>query len=364
MIRSTSSMNPNTQPSEKRPTFITLPAEIRSRIFTAFLLSRTKTEQGEDTRLQCIESVVRVFGHPSNASKLKSDLLHSRKPLRDCSYTPYSIHAIYDQGDPHFKSYVTNLLHHEPAIWQINRQLREEVRWLYITRHTTIDVRGVDSLYWRRRWPIILNDGLDFAFMWARQELDEKHRKGITRLTVRDWVRVLSSEAYAKISEDSSINEHEFDCNRNMAMLISSPDQEASGVQQESGPMSFPKLASIFQFCLTNNGKTLSVWTPLQLVHKQAQALQKFLDDAVAIPGIAAFDGDTILKCLYFIRTSMTLDVWGETVQRSDTGEIMSVRFAMVATSGEASFGEHKILNDEFKYVAARTSVVEQLAWV
>lgn len=341
-----------TEPVAK-PTFMTLPAEIRTQIYTWLVhMSNDDDEKVINAHLNRCDIVDCRFRSVMMRKDPHTQSTFPRVPLYERAYHPYSMHAVarIPFGCGVCGGYLVGLLHQEPAIWKVNRQIREEARWEHITRCATIDVRGdgdspADS--WRG------NLGLRCAEEWS-QGVGECHRRGITRLVVRDWVKVVSADGIRRptpsLSEDALFYRHLADA---MAIhLNTAPDYENAACPW------FYTIMSVFEFAISNNGKTMTIRTPFKLITTQVTEITSYLHSIAEQRASKVFNGEDILKAVRFLRTSSAAPFMRVEWARN-AGEPTAVRFCISADESEADFESQKLLYNapEFKYVVGQASV-------
>jgi hypothetical protein len=292
----------------RKLSFLDLPPEIRNQIYVLILSTDT-------TNIDTLLSQI-----PSPLSRTISTGL-SRAVQK---YVPYSAH-VHEAFGPQLQRFgddllVTNrFIHADPVIWQLNRQIREEARSLYITEYLSVDVHGMEPVRWRAGLKSQL--GIKLFQRWLASDVEAALRTKISKLEVRDWVSVRT-----QVTQKGRVSYHEH-C----------------------------AIIPIFAIAITCSGAKLTVRTPLQLVDDQACALQGFLTHLAKCR--AKWDGNDVINIVHFLRRSMA-SPWGNCEQLTSMGTPFSIRFRVTAKEGEMAFEgggktEWGVMKTGWTYVAA-----------
>lgn len=267
-------------------------------------------------------------------------------------YTPFTSHALRDLNaelTADFRSSTDGLgylWHADPAIWWVNRQIRTEALSLYVTRHMSVDVSGGDmTLAPNEQYRVTyVNGGLQLFNEWLKYRGASVLRKAMTRLELRDWVRI--------------------------GLMV---DEEHPTVRDWTNSR-FCKLMTIYSISVSQNGDLLMVKTPLELHPDQVPPLEGVLRDiagSVLARGRKVFDGDDILKCVHYLRES-TEPAWSS--EFSNTGligceklyrcEPEAIRWELLGREKEVDWEKGKLKVTGFSYVAASVRISEVKAFI
>lgn len=275
-------------------------------------------------------------------------------------YLPFSSHVL-DVPDSRTKYFYRNsstrreiafLRRADPSIWWVNKQIGHEAKTLYVTRHMSVDMSGADTTMGdsAQRKARYINRGLHLWDFRVNYEMHDSLRQAITKLELRDWVEISTwvDDVYSE-----------------------GWDKWTKGVLKSPEGYDFRKFMTVCAISISHNGDMLSVATRLQLEHARARALQVALNDfagSLLVRGLSSFSGDDIVKCVFYLRTSMD-DAWrsGERDTSGldiDRGEPEVMRFWCFARDHEVDWDEQELIVKEFNYVAASARISEAKAFI
>ena len=236
---------------ERKFRFMELPPEIRNNI-DLYLLDTYDQQQWRYPQATAIsKQLEKCTCHPDYR-----EVIDPTTPW----YGPYSIHTAYDNKRGR-KCVVYErdmpLWHAKAVIWQLNHQIRNEARSLYITRFLSVDIKQYNGRIYSAAKR---NSGVALFKRWRERTLETPLQNAITRLELRDL------------------------------LPLHGPNQRTGGY----------RLIPLFRIEIRKSGEELTVRTPLKLSDNQVKAVQSCLNRTagqVAKRNAAAFSGQDVFAC-------------------------------------------------------------------